>query len=97
MALQNGVTAFLLQYPFTLYKSPTLPPTKGPPDHHIASTMLDRWRQTLLQHLYIFSASHKCSSCDLNKSHLFGILLESPLAVAKAAATIPGVHRKHET
>jgi hypothetical protein len=28
---------------------------------------------------------------------VFGILLGSPLAVAKAAATLPGVHTKHET
>jgi hypothetical protein len=28
---------------------------------------------------------------------VFGILLGSPLAVAKAAATLPGVHKKHET
>jgi hypothetical protein len=27
----------------------------------------------------------------------FSILLGSPLAVAKAAATLPGVHTKHET
>jgi ABC-type uncharacterized transport system involved in gliding motility auxiliary subunit len=27
----------------------------------------------------------------------FGISLRSPLAVAKAAATLPGVHTKHET
>jgi hypothetical protein len=27
---------------------------------------------------------------------VFGILLGSPLAVAKAAATIPGVHTEHE-
>jgi hypothetical protein len=28
---------------------------------------------------------------------LFGILLGSPLAVAKAAATLPGFHTKYET
>jgi hypothetical protein len=28
---------------------------------------------------------------------LFGILLGSPLAVAKAAATLLGIHTKHET
>ena len=28
---------------------------------------------------------------------ILGILLGSPLAVAKAAATLPGVHIKHET
>jgi hypothetical protein len=28
---------------------------------------------------------------------VFGILLGSPLAVAKAAATLPGLHTKHET
>jgi hypothetical protein len=27
----------------------------------------------------------------------FGILLGSQLAIAKAAATLPGVHTKHET
>jgi hypothetical protein len=30
-------------------------------------------------------------------SGIFGILLGSPLAVAKAAVTLPGVHTKHET
>ena len=30
MALQNGVIAFLIQNPFTLYKSPTLPAPKQP-------------------------------------------------------------------
>ena len=28
---------------------------------------------------------------------VFGILLGSPLSVAKAAATLPGVHTEHET
>lgn len=32
------------------------------PGHHIASTMLDRWCQTLLQHLLIWSVSHECFS-----------------------------------
>ena len=34
--------------------------TKAVPDHHITSTMLDRLRQALLQHLFTCSASHKC-------------------------------------
>jgi hypothetical protein len=32
-----------------------------------------------------------------SKSKQFGIFLGSPLAVVKAAATLPGVHTKHET
>ena len=62
MALQNGVIAFFLQDPFYPVQISHFTPTKAPPDHHIASTMLDSWRQALLQHLYIFSASHECSS-----------------------------------
>jgi hypothetical protein len=31
-----------------------------------------------------------------NVIYAFGILLGSPLAVAKAAATLPGVHTKHD-
>jgi hypothetical protein len=34
--------------------------------------------------------------CYLSGSSVFGILLGSPLAVAKAAATLPGVHTKHD-
>ncbi|MBN3294970.1 RINI inhibitor, partial [Amia calva] len=43
---------------------------KAPPDHHIASTMLDRWHQALLHHLFIWSVSHECSSFDPNTSNL---------------------------
>ena len=61
MALQNGVIAFLLQYQFYPVQISHFTTTKAPPDH-IASTMLDRWCQALLQHLFILSASNKCSS-----------------------------------
>jgi hypothetical protein len=33
----------------------------------------------------------------LETTVVFGILLGYPLAVAKVAATLPGVHTKHET
>ena len=33
----------------------------------------------------------------MKDARYFGILLGSPLAVAKAPATLPGVHTKHET
>jgi hypothetical protein len=38
-----------------------------------------------------YAHSDICLTC------LFGILLGSPLAVAKAAATLPGFHTEHET
>lgn len=62
------MTAFLLQDTFNFVQISHFT-TKAPPDHHIASTILDRWRQALLPHLFIFSESHVLL-CDPNTSNL---------------------------
>ena len=69
MVFQNGLIAFLLQDPFYPVQISHLTTTKAPPDHHIASTMLDRWHQPLLQHLFIFCLTNVLL-CDLNTSNL---------------------------
>ena len=92
MALQNGVIAFLLQDPFYPVQISHFTTTKAPPDHHIASTMLDRWRQALFQHLFNVSASHECSS--LWSEHLklqicLSITLLSNLPLSSVCVLLP--------
>lgn len=70
MALQNGVIAFLIQDPFYPVQISHFNTTKSPPDHRISSTMLDRWCQALLQHLFHCSGSKKrVLLCDFNTSN----------------------------
>jgi hypothetical protein len=45
----------------------------------------------------ICGESHHPIILLLESPVVFGILFGSPLAVAKAAATLPGVHMKHNT
>ena len=70
MALQNGVIGFLLQDPFYPVQISHSTTTKAPPDHHIASTMLGRWHQALLKHLFFFLCLKNVLLCDPNNSNL---------------------------
>src|SRR4029434_8122390 len=88
MVLQNGVIAFLISNPFYLVQISHFTSTKAAPDHHITSTMLDRWRQ----HLFTYSASHKCFMCVIQTPQplfLLSISLFSTLLLSNVFVLSP--------
>ena len=89
MVLQNGAIAFLIQNPFYLVQISHFTSTKAAPDHHLTSTMLDRWCQALLQHLFTCSASHKCSSVWSKHLKLFLSVLFSNLPLSNVCVLLP--------
>src|SRR4029434_2844608 len=92
MVLQNGVIAFLILNPFYLVQISHFTSTKAAPDHHITSTMLDRWRQALFQHLFTYSASHKCFICVIQTPQTLirlSITLFSNLPLSNVCVLLP--------
>src|SRR4029434_374335 len=92
MVLQNGVIAFLIYNPSYLVQISHFTSTKAAPDHHITSTMLDRWRQALFQHLFTYSASHKCFICVIRTPQpliRLSITLFSNLPLSNVCVLLP--------
>ena len=63
----------------------------------LTNALVAEWKQVPLAMFQHLVESLPRSVDAVIAAKVFGILLGSPLPVAKAAATLPGVHTKHET